>query len=288
MLDPITIRYPFHPVRRSLAICQVADLFGLADVEPDHLVAENLQIDPSPGEIVAFTGPSGSGKSSILREAARQLRAVDALHVELPAVPLIDALPGHVSQRLAWLSSCGLSEARLFLRTPAELSEGQRYRFRLAYALSEAQRLADQDRAAGAAMEPGQGRWIVCDEFAALLDRPLAKVLAYNLRKLVDRCRVGVLLATTHDDFLDDLNPELRIRCLGDGQIQVERREVKKKNGSVSLTSYGCRKAPVPTGRISLGGIIAATTSPLSGESFCFGTAIKPSASASLPPLPRH
>jgi ABC-type ATPase with predicted acetyltransferase domain len=287
MLNPITIRYRFSAVRRSLAVCQVADLFGLTEVEPEHLVAEQFVIDPQPGEIVAFTGPSGSGKSSILREVARQLRAVDVLQLELPSVPLIDALAGNLSERLAWLSSSGLSEARLLLRTPSELSEGQRFRFRLAYALSEARRLAAQHAAKANATTPEHEPWIACDEFAALLDRALAKVLAYNLRKLVDRCRIGVLLATTHDDLLDDLNPDLHIRCLGDGQIEVERRAVKK-NGSASLTIYGCRKAPVPTGRTSLGGIIAATTSPSSAKSLCSGTEISRSASASFPPRPPH
>ena len=42
----------------------------------------------------------------------------------------------HGEDRLATLAACGLSEARLLLRTPGEFSEGQRYRFRLAYALA--------------------------------------------------------------------------------------------------------------------------------------------------------
>ena len=66
---------------------------------------------------------------------------------------------------VALLSGCGLSEARLLLRTPAELSEGQRYRFRLAFALASA------------------AKWIAADEFTATLDRTLARVVAFNLRK---------------------------------------------------------------------------------------------------------
>ena len=63
MLSAITIRYPFRPVRRSLAAAHVADLFGLAAEEPPHVVAENLMLDVRPGDVVLFTGPSGSGKS---------------------------------------------------------------------------------------------------------------------------------------------------------------------------------------------------------------------------------
>src|SRR5207247_2960145 len=107
----------------------------------------------------------------------------------------------------------------------------------------------------------GWGPFTLADAVCAVLDRTLAKVLAFNVRKLCTRTGIGFLLATTHDDLLDDLNPDVWVRCLGDGAVDVERRHVKKKR-SVSRTSFGCRKAPVPTARTSLGGIIAATTSP--------------------------
>lgn len=202
-----------------------------------------------------------------MKEAGRQLGAIDVFALELPNVPLIDALAGPVDDRLSALAACGLSEARLLLRTPAELSDGQRYRFRIAFAtslvLSPSSLVKQESPADGSLpMNNDEGpRTILLDEFAAVLDRTLAKVLAFNLRKLATRTGVGVLCATTHDDLADDLNPDLHVRCLGEGHVESERRDVKKKR-SVSTTNFGCRTAPGPTGRTSLGGITAVTTSP--------------------------
>jgi ABC-type ATPase with predicted acetyltransferase domain len=220
-VDPITIHHAFRPVRRSLATGVVSDLFGLAATEPPHTVANGVELDIRSRDLVLFTGPSGSGKSSLLRAAGRQLGAIDAMSLDLPDVPLVDALPGPVEERLGLFAASGLSEARLLLRTPAELSDGQRYRFRLAYALASA--------------SGSEGKFLIADEFAAYLDRTLAKVLAFNLRKLITRSTVGMLLATTHEDLTADLRPDLHVRCLGDGDVRQVRDDSARESRPISF-----------------------------------------------------
>ena len=111
-----------------------------------------------------------------------------------------------------------------------------------------------------------------------LFRRPetLAKVLAFNLRRLAKRTGIGFLLATTHEDIIEDLDPDVLVCCDLDGRVSVVRgpSSVAKRPGgngqrtmddgrkrAVSFFApSGSAKVPKPTGRTSLDGITAATT----------------------------
>ena len=246
----LSVSHPLRPRRRSLNTARVADAFGL-DVDdpagphpggsdPDGgaggrlTLADGLEVPAGPGRVALFAGPSGSGKSSLLRAAAAGLAAaavpaVDAGRLELPDLPLADALagrlPGGFAAASALLSRCGLAEPRLLLRTPAELSDGQRFRFRLALAVADAVADAGAGRGAnadGANVGGGGGPGaVVCDEFTAPLDRTLARAVAHNVRRLCDATGVGFLLATAHADLAADLRPDLTVACRLNGPPRV-------------------------------------------------------------------
>lgn len=239
----VTVAYEFLPKAPSVHASIVMDHFGVGFDTGRHVIAENLELPIQTGDVVLFTGASGSGKSTLLRATAAQLSDVlnvDAL--DLGDRILVDGLQIPAEETFSLLTSCGLGEARLMLRTPAELSDGQRYRYRLSQAFSQSP------------------EWIVADEFTATLDRTLAKVIAFNLGKTARRRKVGLLVATTHDDIADDLQPDVHVRCRLDGTIDVERQSVKKKPSASPATSC-LRPARNATGRISLGGITAAISS---------------------------
>lgn len=212
----LQVAYEFVPPTATVAVRQVMDHFGIGVEQGRHEIVSDWELPLEPGQLVCFVGDSGSGKSSLLRATARQLTGVvDIQQVELEEVALIDALPLPFAESLNLLSSCGLSEAQLILRRPAELSEGQRYRFRMARAIAE------------------QPAWVLADEFTSALDRTTAKVIAFNVRRLCDRLGIGFLTATTHEDVLDDLQPDLCAICrLGSQPELIQRTDDagKKKN----------------------------------------------------------
>ena len=255
----ISVQHAFLPKTSSVRSSLVMDHFGIAFEQGMHTIAENLELPIRPGQVVLFTGASGSGKSSLMRVASEQLANEDAARLinidslDLGRRSLIDALTGEPGADMQLLAQCGLGEARLLLRTPEELSDGQRYRFRLALGVSQ------------------QPQWIIADEFTATLDRVLARVIAFNIRRIADATGIGFLLATTHEDVTEDLQADVHVRCRIDGMISVEPElsavseadadSKRKKKESALPTGCGSVRRPDATGRISLGGITAAITS---------------------------
>ena len=218
------------PIARSRRAKIIARGFGLTlpeKVEPaarpslDPMLAMQIaSLAPSPGQIVLIAGPSGAGKSSLLR-AIRSLtrntvRWIDLHRINPPPSAVVDAFGRHVplNRTLAMLSRVGLAEVWTYLRKPHELSEGQRWRLRLAIALMRSRRRA-RTRAV-----------IVCDEFAALLDRVTAAIVARTLRRSIDSHRESsAIVATTHEDLIKALDPDVIVRC-DFARIEIERRSV--------------------------------------------------------------
>ena len=158
------------------------------------------------------------------RRGVPETPGVLAPSVALRAHPTVQAPPAFASpaftdcagredddvlrETLLALARVGLAEAWTYLRTPAELSDGQRWRLRLAVALERARREMSNHSTARVVL--------VADEFAALLDRVTGCVVARSLRRAVaPGSRVAAVVATAHDD--DDvtraLSPDVLVRC---------------------------------------------------------------------------
>lgn len=182
---------------RSDRVIKVAEAFGLGLEDRNWTVLDNISLEINQGDVVYICGQSGAGKSVLLREIVakieEQIQVVNIDKIEFEDKPLIDQIGDSMAEAIRLLSIAGLSDAYLYIRKPSELSDGQRYRFRLAKLI-----------------EGGADVW-VADEFGAVLDRVTAKVVAFNLAKTARQLNKTLIVATTHTDLVDELSPSLKI-----------------------------------------------------------------------------
>jgi ABC-type ATPase with predicted acetyltransferase domain len=207
----ITLNKSFQSrVERSENVIKVAEAFGLGLEDREFVVLEGVELEVIPGDVVYINGQSGAGKSVLLRELSHELAEAGQVVSNIDGVafedkPLIDQIGGgSLAEAIRLLSIAGLSDAYLYIRKPSELSDGQRYRFRLAKLIEE-----------------GADVW-VADEFGAVLDRVTAKIVAWNLAKIARHYGKTLIVATTHTDLRDELAPSLAITKRFHDRIKIE------------------------------------------------------------------
>lgn len=186
-------------VNKTIRTLEIAESFGLGLDEKEWTLYDNLELDIARGDVVYVTGQSGSGKSVILREL-QSLMAKDGQTVASiddfvfqDDTNVIDQLGKTTSDALGLLSMAGLNDAYLFVRKPSEMSDGQKYRLKIAKLI-----------------ESGADVW-VADEFGAVLDRVTAQVVASNLQRAARAAGATVIVATTHEDLKNALRPSVQI-----------------------------------------------------------------------------
>jgi ABC-type ATPase with predicted acetyltransferase domain len=186
----------------------VSEAFGLGiDEYRDFTIYDNVELKIGSKDVVYITGDSGSGKSVLLRvlekDLGRKAVNISDVHIE-PSKPLIDTVGCSVEEGLELLSRVGLNDAFLFVRRYRELSDGQKYRYRIAKMI-----------------ESGRQYWFM-DEFCSTLDRDTAKIVAFNVQKLARKLGKAVVAATTHTDLFEDLAPSVHIHKRFGKEISVK------------------------------------------------------------------
>jgi hypothetical protein len=183
-------------------------MFGItADRLTEASTAIDCRLEINDGNVVYITGPSGAGKSILLGELEKSIPASDKVNINEVKLPddksVIDCIDGDFLQALKLLSITGLNDVFCVLNQPANLSDGQKYRFRLATALAS------------------EKKFIFADEFCSELDRITAAVISYNIRRYAKRTGVIFILASSHEDILLDLAPDVLVAKELSGPTQV-------------------------------------------------------------------
>lgn len=199
---------------------------GLAIGYPERVVAEGLDLQLMPGEVVALLGPNGTGKSTLLRTLAGLLPALSG-DIELVGSPLAELSIRERARRLGvvlterpetgWLTGFDLAAigryphagwggrlsaddiaivdralamvgAELLRDRPvASLSDGERQRVMMARAIAQAPRL------------------LLLDEVTSFLDLPRRVAFFALLTELAEREGYAIVIST-HE-------LELALRC---------------------------------------------------------------------------
>jgi ABC-type multidrug transport system ATPase subunit/GNAT superfamily N-acetyltransferase len=186
---------------------KVQEAFGIVGKEIEVSLIRSLDLQIRRGEIVLVTGPSGTGKSLLLR-AVRNLAGKGRTETLPPTVALkgkaqsgpvkiaslrdansdlspIDLLGEEtIENALRLMATAGLAEPQLFVRSACQLSEGQRYRMSLAMALAQRPDL------------------LVMDAFCEPLDRFSAAAVCKRLRTLTRETGLAILAATADPERL--------------------------------------------------------------------------------------
>jgi ABC-type lipoprotein export system ATPase subunit/N-acetylglutamate synthase-like GNAT family acetyltransferase len=202
---------------RTLAVCEA---FGLGVDEAKHFVVfDNFSLEFRRGDLVYVTGDSGGGKTLLLKAFKDYFgeEAVELNDMQVsPEETLIEGVGKDVKEAIEILSLCGLNDAFLFLRRFKELSDGQKYRYKLAKLVNCKEKTV----------------WLV-DEFCASLDRVMARVVAFLFQKVARKLGKTVVVATAHDDLIGDFQPDIVVRKGFEGDVEVVRTEVEPKPCSI-------------------------------------------------------
>jgi len=175
---------------------EVSHAFGLGVSEEKHfIIYKDFKLSFNNGDLVYITGDSGGGKSLLLKEIKNRLNEekcinFDDLTIDSDTV-VIDNIGSNLEESVKYLSLMGLNDAFIFIRKYKELSDGQKYRFKLAKMISE------------------KPDFIFIDEFCNNVDRITAKVIAYNLQRTCRDNNITCFVATTHKDLIEDFNPSI-------------------------------------------------------------------------------
>jgi ABC-type Mn2+/Zn2+ transport system ATPase subunit len=193
------------PVSTSVRVRQVSSMFD-APVSEKTRLDWHVELDTeAPWSVGLIVGPSGSGKSSIMRHIWG-----DETQLEWGAASVIDDFDSKLSiEDIAGVcQAVGFNTIPAWLRPFGVLSNGERFRVELA------RRMLEQP-------DP-----IVVDEFTSVVDRQVAQIGSHAVQKWVRHNKRQFVAVTCHYDVIDWLQPDW---VLDMATCQFQRRRLQRR-----------------------------------------------------------
>lgn len=216
-LKDVSIAYSSQ-VRRTQQTHDIQQAFGISPSGISHQVVHDLSLELKPGEVVLLTGPSGAGKTTVLRLLAEKVVEGWTGSVSLPGnyrpgvfrdirskKALIEIAGGkHTKETLQLMGLVGLSDAFVYLKRFEELSNGQQYRVMLARLIAS-----------------GCNVWLA-DEFCANLDAVTANVVANRMQRVARQLGATLVVASSQPEaYVGSFAPDKVVRLTNAREHQV-------------------------------------------------------------------
>lgn len=158
------------------------------DINETHVATIDLPFEYiNEFRITAIIGGSGTGKSTLLRKWFNSSNTNFNFEGNLSIFEHLHENIGDFDETSQLLFDVGLASVPVWKNTYAQLSNGEKLRFEIAYKLST----------------KGENNVIFVDEFTSMLDRQVAKNLAFKINDLVRKYDKNLVIATAHYDVLE-------------------------------------------------------------------------------------
>lgn len=161
-------------------------------------------------------GGSGSGKSTILNYLGGMRETNFDEHK--PLISNFSWLTPEEASKV--LMSIGLSSIPAWLRPYELLSNGEKYRAKLAYLVSSA----------------AEDEIILIDEYTSFVDRDVAKAMSFALQKYIRKSGKKIILASCHSDITEWVLPDWTCSPLKGGGI--ERADCLRQRPNITLQAH--------------------------------------------------
>jgi ABC-type lipoprotein export system ATPase subunit/GNAT superfamily N-acetyltransferase len=168
----------------------VYDTFDIQnkDVTTTILEANFSSLRGTEWNIGVIYGSSGSGKTTILNKIGK----VKNIQFDNEKSLISNFYFLEPDEACILLSSMGLYSVPSWLRPYHLLSNGEKYRAELAYIVGKS----------------FENEYILIDEFTSVVDRDVAKAMAFSLSKYIRKHNKKIILCSCHYDIMEWLNPD--------------------------------------------------------------------------------